>query len=96
VVGVAGGLVYAVLRGFSLWRQLKRTSASLENEAARIEDRSARIQVHLDRASGSSTRLQDASARLQLSKSRLDVQLQALREARYTVRRLLWFLPGVL
>jgi chromosome segregation ATPase len=95
VVGVVAGLVYAVLRGFSLWRQLKRTGASFSAETARIADASEQIQVHLDRAEASSARLREASERLQLARARLDVQLQALREARHTLRRLLWFMPGV-
>ena len=49
----------------------------------------------MDRASASSARLGDATARLAASRARLDVQLQAIREARHTMRRLLWFLPGV-
>jgi hypothetical protein len=38
--------------------------------------------------------LGEASARLAVSRARLDVQLQAIREARHTMKRLLWFLPG--
>ena len=95
MVGVLAGLLYAVVRGVSLWRGLKRAGARFGAESARTVDRSARIQVHLDRASASSARLEEATACLQLSRSRLEVQLQALREARHTVRQLLWFLPGV-
>ena len=40
------------------------------------------------------TRLGEASRRLTVSQARLGVQLQAVREARETVRRLLWFVPG--
>jgi len=94
VVGVVAGIAYAALRGLALWRQLKRTGADFEAETARIEATSARIQAHLDRASASSARLEDASARLKRSRDRLEVQLQAVKEARYTMRRLLWFLPG--
>ena len=94
VVGVVAGLVYAVLRGISLWRQLKRTSRSFSAESARIADASAEIQAHLDRASASSARLAEVSASLEISRARLDVQLEAIREARHMARRLLWFLPG--
>jgi hypothetical protein len=90
-----GGLVYAVLRAFALWRQLKRTGGSFSAEASRIADTAAGIQAHLDRASASSGRLGDASRRLATSRAVLDVHLQALREARHTVRRLLWFVPGI-
>ncbi|HTK23688.1 MAG TPA: hypothetical protein VL264_05625, partial [Gaiella sp.] len=64
-------------------------------ETARISDASAQIQEHLDRASASSALLGDATARLAVSRAKLDVQLHALQEARRTVRRVFWFLPGV-
>ena len=95
LAGVVGGIAYAVVRGLALWRQLKRTGGAFGDEAARISHASEQIQGHLDRASGSSARLAEALQRLAVSRARLDVQLQAVREARHTVRRLLWFLPGV-
>jgi hypothetical protein len=94
LVGLLAGLVYAVLRGIALWRTVKRTGRAFSAESARIADVSARIQEHLDRAEASSARLREAATRLAVSRARLDVQLRAIREARYTVRRLLWFLPG--
>ena len=87
--------MYAVVRGIALWRRIKRTGRGFSAESARIADVSAGMQVHLDRASASGTRLSEATERLATSRARLDVQLQAVREARHTVRRLLWFLPGV-
>ena len=84
-----------MIRGLVMWRQLKRTGATMSAETARIADASAQIQEHLDRASASGVLLGDASARLAASRAKLDVQLQALREARRTMRRVLWFLPGV-
>ena len=95
VVAVLGGIAYAVVRGLSLWRQVKRTGGTFGAESARIADATADIQEHLDRASASGASLGDASERLAASRAKLDVQLQALREARQTMRRLLWFLPGV-
>ncbi len=92
--GIVGGLAYAVWRGLTLWRQLKRTKRALGVETARIADATAGIQAHLDRASASGSLLGEASARLQVSRAVLGVQLQALREARHTLRRTLWFLPG--
>ena len=94
LAGVVVGLVYAVLRGFALWRALKRTGRAFGTETSRIAEASAGIQAHLDRASASSSTLGEASARLAVSRARLDVQLQAIREARHTMKRLLWFLPG--
>ncbi len=88
-------LAYLVLRGLALWRQFKRTSRTFESEVARIEQATTEIQTHLDRASSSSVRLREASERLAASRAKLDVQLQAIREARYTMRRVLWFLPGI-
>lgn len=95
LVGVLGGIAYAVQRGLALWRRLKRTGRSFSEETARIADVSAEIQVHLDRASASQARLTEGAARLATSRARLDLQRQAVREARHTMRRLLWFLPGV-
>jgi hypothetical protein len=94
LIGVAGGLAYAIVRGIALWRNIKQTGRAFSAESARIADASAGIQEHLDRAEASSALLREAAARLAVSRARLDVQLQAIREARYTVRRLLWFLPG--
>ena len=94
LVGLLGGLAYAVFRGIALWRNLKLTGRAFSAESARIADVSAGIQVHLDRADASNALLREAAARLAVSRARLDVQLQAVREARFTVRRLLWFLPG--
>ena len=95
LVGVLGGIAYAVVRGLVLWRQLKRAKTSFSTEAARIAEATAEIQVQLDRASASSELLGNAAARLAASRAKLDVQLQAVREARQTMRRVLWFVPGV-
>jgi hypothetical protein len=95
LAGVLGGLVYAVLRGIALWRRIKRTGKVFGAESARIAEVSEGIQAHLDRASASNDRLGEVAVRLAVSRARLDVQLQAVREARHTVRRLLWFVPGV-
>ena len=95
LLAVVGGIAYAVVRGIALWRQVKRIGGTFSAESARIAEATADIQEHLDRASVSGTSLGDAAARLAASRAKLDVQLQALREARQTMRRLLWFLPGV-
>jgi hypothetical protein len=93
--GVVGGLVYAVVRGIALWRRVKRTGRVFSAESARIADVSAEMQIHMDRASASGARLGDATERLATSRARLEVQIQAVREARHSIRRLLWFVPGV-
>jgi hypothetical protein len=94
LVGLVAGIAYVVIRGLSLWRQLKRTGGAFGEETARIADVSAQIQVHLDRADASSARLRAVAERLAVSRARLDVQVQAVREARHAMQRLLWFLPG--
>ena len=94
LAGLVAGVAYAVFRGLALWRQLKRTGGKFGAESARIADVTAQIQDHLDRAGASSARLGTVSARLALSRAKLAVQLQAIQEARHTVRRLVWFLPG--
>ena len=67
---------------------------AFSDETARIAEVSEQIQVHLDRASASSERLGAVAERLAVSRAKLEVQLQAIREARHAMRRLLWFLPG--
>lgn len=94
LAGLVAGLLYVVFRGLALWRQVKRTGGAFGAESARIAEVTEQIQEHLDRAGASSARLGAVAARLALSRAKLDVQLQAIREARHTVRRLLWFLPG--
>jgi hypothetical protein len=94
LIGVLAGMAYAVLRGIAVWRQLKRTGGAFSTESARIADASAQIETHMERATASGEHLRDATARLTTSRARLDIQLQAIREARHTLRRMLWFLPG--
>ena len=94
VVAVLGGIAYAVVRGLALWRRFKRTGRTFGDEATRITGVTEQIQVHLDRMDRSVARLGETGRRLSDSRSQLDVQLQAVREARETLRRLLWFVPG--
>jgi hypothetical protein len=94
LLALVAGLVFVVVRGLTLWRQVKRTGSSFSSEAERISRVSAEIQEHLDRASASNERLGAAAGRLAMSRAKLDVQLQAIREARHAMQRLLWFLPG--
>jgi hypothetical protein len=95
LVGLLGGIAYAVLRGIAMWRRLKRTGRAFSVESERMAEISAQIEPHMDRANAPKPRLGEAAERLATSRARLDVQLQAIREARHTMRRLLWFLPGV-
>jgi len=92
LAGIIGGLAYAILRGIALWRQVKRTGGAFTVETSRIAVVADGIQTHLDRAGASSERLRASAGRLSVSRARLDVQLQAVREARLTFRRLFWYL----
>ena len=95
VVGLTAGLVYAVIRGFHLWRHAKRTSATLSVETERIARVADEIAVQLDKANASSVRLTEAAERLRASAARLQVQRAAVLEARATLARTFWFLPGM-
>ena len=91
---VLGGIAYVVVRGLALWRKVKRTGGTFGEEANRIAGAADQIQAHMDRMNASVGRLGETSRRLSTSRRLLDVQLQAVREARETMRRLLWFVPG--
>ena len=91
---VLGGIAYVVLRGLALWRKVKRTGATFGEQSAHIAAAGDQIQVHTERMNASVARLGETSRRLSTSRRLLDVQLQAVREARETMRRLLWFVPG--
>ncbi|MGL6278391.1 MAG: hypothetical protein ACRC50_02395 [Gaiella sp.] len=94
LVGTVGGLAFAALRGFRLWRQVKRTKGAIAPEAERIARVADEIALQLDRASASSARLGEAAERLRVSSRRLEIQLAAAREARARLRRTFWFVPG--
>lgn len=95
VVGLAGGLLYAIVRGLRLWRQVKGTGGTLGREADRISQVAASISDQLERASASADDLRASSERLARSRAALAVQQAAIREARLVIRRTFWFLPGV-
>ena len=94
VAAVVAGIAWVVVRGLALWRKVKRTGGTFGAEAARIADQTALMEGHFDRMNSSVAELGAASRRLTASRARLGVQLQAVREARETMRRLLWFIPG--
>ncbi len=95
VLGVVGGLAYAAVRGFVLWRRMKRTKGLIGPETERIARVAEEITTQLDRASESSARLTEAAERLRRSGARLQIQLAAVDEARQRLRRTFWFVPGV-
>ena len=57
LIGVVGGIAYAVLRGIAMWRRVKRTGRAFSVESERIAESSAQIETHMDRANASNTRL---------------------------------------
>lgn len=95
LLGTVGGLAYAVLRGFQLWRDAKRSSGTLGTAMARITDASGRIERQIAAAEAAAGRLRSATERLSTSRAQLHVQLGALRQASSQVRRALWFVPGI-
>ena len=95
LVAIVGATAYAVVRGFQLYRDLKRGGSAFSAEMGRISDVSLRVERQMVNAEAATGRLQGATGRLAASRAKLDVQLAALQEARTQVRRLFWFVPGV-
>ena len=95
LVAVLGGIAYAAIRGFQLYRTAKRSGAVFTSEMDRISRVSEQIERHAAAAEAAAGRLKDASGRLATSRARLDLQIAAVREARAQVRRVFWFVPGV-
>jgi hypothetical protein len=95
LVAVVGGLAYAALRGFQLFRTAKRSGAVLTAEMDRINAVSLEIERHMAEAEAAQARLGAATSRLAISRARLDVQLSALRQTRAEMRRVFWFVPGI-
>ena len=95
LVAVVGGIAYASVRGFQLYRNAKRSGAVFTSEMDRINEVSLQIERQLAKSEAATERLQSATGRLSSSRARLDVQLAAVREARAQVRRVFWFVPGI-
>jgi cytochrome c-type biogenesis protein CcmH/NrfG len=95
LVAVAGGLAYAIVRGFQLWRDGKRASGTFSLEMDRINAVTLEIERHMGEADAATRRLAEATERLAVSRARLQIQLAAVREARAQMRRVFWFVPGV-
>lgn len=95
LVAVVGGIAYAVVRGFQLYRDAKRAGATIGAEVERISAVSEQIEHHTAAAAAAAERLQGSTRRLAASRAKLDVQLAAVREARAQVRGVFWFIPGI-
>ena len=89
----AAATTVATVRGVSLWKQTKRTTATLTTELASLEEKSARTEQHLAELEGSSKELEAALARLRASRARLQVLQDALERAQARVRWLRLFVP---
>jgi len=94
LAAAGGGIAYAVLRGLTLWRAVKRTGGALSAETSRITSVLDGLSRHTDVMNASIGRLKVGLGRLSVSRARLDVQVRAIREARAQIGRLLWFVPG--
>ena len=91
---LAGGVTFVVVEGLGAWRGVKRTGSAFSSEVARITRVVDGLPAHLERMNASTRALQATLQRMAASRARLDVQTRAIKEARQTVGRLLWFLPG--
>ena len=95
LVAVVVGLTYDVVKGFHLWRDGKRVSATFGTEMDRISAGTLAIEQRLAEADASVRRLTEATDRLTVSRARLEIQIAAVHEARAQVRRVFWFVPGI-
>jgi len=95
LVAVVGGIAYAAIRGWQLYRTAKRSGAVLTSEMDRISAASLKIERQMAKAEAATGRLNAATGRLATSRAQLDVQLAAVRQARAQVRRVFWFVPGI-
>jgi septal ring factor EnvC (AmiA/AmiB activator) len=82
---VTVSLVFASVRGYQLYKQVKRTGATINPEVERIAATSERIQIHLERAERSQHRLDEALARLAAARAQLDLQIAAVDEAKRAI-----------
>lgn len=90
---VLAATVFVVVRGFALWRRVKRTGRAFGAELSLFEERSARAERLLAEADRSSRELQVALERLRMSRARLQVLLDALDRAQRRVHWLRAFVP---
>jgi ABC-type siderophore export system fused ATPase/permease subunit len=83
------GLLFAIARGFQLYRQAKQTSATLTGHVEKISRGAEEIQANLERAQRAQGDLQQALTQLQGSRKTLDVQLAAVKEARAMINSII-------
>jgi hypothetical protein len=95
LVAVVGGIAYAAVRGWQLYRTARSSGAVITAEMDRISAVTLQIEEQMAKAEASAARLNAATGRLATSRAQLDVQLAAVRQARAQVRRVFWFVPGI-
>jgi hypothetical protein len=93
VVSLAA-LVYAIVRGFGLYRQAKRTGRAVSGPLEGFEAKAAEVDRHLDAFEKSSKELEAALARLQRSRAQLQVLLDSIERAKARLHWLRVFLPA--
>jgi len=93
LVLVVCAAVYAVVRGFALWRDAKRSGGAITSELASFDARAARTERLFAEAERSSRELEAALARLRASRAHLDVLLGSLEAAQRRTRWLRALLP---
>jgi uncharacterized protein YhaN len=86
-------LAACVLRGLSLWSQMKASGRAFSEEVAKFEERSARTEQLLAEAETSSKELQAAVERLRVSRARLQILLDEIERAKARTRWLRAYLP---
>ena len=93
VVSLAA-LVFAVVRGFGLYRQAKRTGRAVSEPLAAFEAKAAEVDRHLDAFDRSNRELELALGRLRRSQAQLQVLRDSVERARARVYWLRVFLPA--
>ncbi len=93
LVLVVVGVFVVVVRGFTLWKQGKRTGRTITDELALFDERSARTEELLADAERAQADLQAATERLRVSRAQLQVLLGSLEGAQRSTRWLRVFLP---
>lgn len=95
LVAIVGGIAYAAIRGWQLYRTAKRSGAAITAELDRISRATLEIERQMAKAEAAAARLHAATGRLATSRAQLDVQLVAVRQALAGARRVFWFVPGI-
>lgn len=93
LVVVVATLIFVVVRGVGLWRQVKRTAGAFATEMAAFEERAGRTERVLAEAQRSSEELQASLARLRVSRAQLSVLTSEIERAKARTRWLRAFLP---